>query len=139
MSGVEGQRRFAPAARDIGDALRFFTRVPVGDPGASAPLDINRYVFGAEKTFLDGTASVEVRVPFAGTLNSDQIGGQALDLDNAELGNVGLLFKGILLHNANWVVTAGVGLKVGKFSFDAAFQPMTLLGEAFRLGVGWKF
>jgi hypothetical protein len=35
--------------------------------------------------------------------------------------------------------TAGVGLKVGKFSFDAAFQPMAFLGEAFRLGVGWKF
>ena len=36
-------------------------------------------------------------------------------------------------------VTAGVGLKVGKFSFDAAFQPMALLGESFRIGVGWKF
>ena len=47
MSGVEGQRRFAPAARDIGDALRFFTRVPVGDPGASAPLDINRFAWAA--------------------------------------------------------------------------------------------
>jgi adenosylcobinamide-GDP ribazoletransferase len=47
VSGVEGQRRFAPAARDIGDALRFFTRVPVGDPGASAPLDINRFAWAA--------------------------------------------------------------------------------------------
>jgi hypothetical protein len=36
-------------------------------------------------------------------------------------------------------ITAGVGLKVGKFSFDAAFQPMALLGETFRLGVGWEF
>lgn len=36
-------------------------------------------------------------------------------------------------------VTAGVGLKVGKFSFDAAFQPLALLGETFRLGVGWQF
>lgn len=36
-------------------------------------------------------------------------------------------------------VTAGVGLKVGQFSFDAAFQPMALLGESFRLGVGWTF
>jgi hypothetical protein len=36
-------------------------------------------------------------------------------------------------------VTAGVGLQVGKFSFDAAFQPMALLGESFRIGVGWKF
>jgi adenosylcobinamide-GDP ribazoletransferase len=47
VSGVEGQRRFAPATRDIGDALRFFTRVPVGDPGASAPLDINRFAWAA--------------------------------------------------------------------------------------------
>ena len=36
-------------------------------------------------------------------------------------------------------VTAGVGLKVERFSFDAAFQPMALLGESFRLGVGWTF
>ena len=36
-------------------------------------------------------------------------------------------------------LTAGVGLKVARFSFDAAFQPMGLLGESFRLGVGWKF
>jgi hypothetical protein len=36
-------------------------------------------------------------------------------------------------------VTAGVGLKAGKFSFDAAFQPLALLGQAFRLGVGWQF
>jgi hypothetical protein len=36
-------------------------------------------------------------------------------------------------------VTAGVGLKTGKFTFDLAFQPMGLFGESFRLGVGWKF
>ncbi len=36
-------------------------------------------------------------------------------------------------------LTAGVGLKVGKFSFDAAFQPMAALGDTFRIGVGWKF
>lgn len=35
--------------------------------------------------------------------------------------------------------TAGVGLKVGRFAFDAAFQPMALLGQSFRVGVGWKF
>jgi len=35
--------------------------------------------------------------------------------------------------------TAGVGLQAGKLSFDAAFQPMALLGESFRLGAGWKF
>ena len=42
VSGFGRPRRFAPAARDIGDALRFFTRMPVGEAGASAPLDLNR-------------------------------------------------------------------------------------------------
>ena len=42
VSGFGRPRRFAPAARDIGDALRFFTRMPVGEAGASAPLDLDR-------------------------------------------------------------------------------------------------
>ena len=36
-------------------------------------------------------------------------------------------------------LTAGVGFRAAGFSFDAAFQPMALLGESFRLSVGWKF
>jgi adenosylcobinamide-GDP ribazoletransferase len=47
MNGFGGPRRFAPAARDIGDALRFFTRAPVGGPDASAPLDLNRFAWAA--------------------------------------------------------------------------------------------
>jgi adenosylcobinamide-GDP ribazoletransferase len=47
MSGLDGPRRFAPAARDIGDALRFFTRAPVGAPSASTPLDLNRFAWAA--------------------------------------------------------------------------------------------
>ena len=47
MSGVDGPRGFAPAARDIGDALRFFTRAPIGEAGANAPLDINRFAWAA--------------------------------------------------------------------------------------------
>ncbi|MCX5794713.1 MAG: hypothetical protein NTY77_04370 [Elusimicrobia bacterium] len=34
---------------------------------------------------------------------------------------------------------AGVGLRVQRFSFDTAFQPMGVLGQTFRLGVGWRF
>lgn len=36
-------------------------------------------------------------------------------------------------------LTAGVGLQAGGFKFDAAFAPMGVLGQAMRLGVGWKF
>jgi adenosylcobinamide-GDP ribazoletransferase len=47
VSRFGGPRRFVPAARDVGDALRFFTRAPVGEPSASAPLDINRFAWAA--------------------------------------------------------------------------------------------
>jgi hypothetical protein len=36
-------------------------------------------------------------------------------------------------------LTVGAGVRLGGFSFDLAFQPMGQLGEAFRLGIGWKF
>jgi hypothetical protein len=36
-------------------------------------------------------------------------------------------------------LTVGIGLRVKRFSFDAGFQPMGVLGESFRLGVGWTF
>lgn len=36
-------------------------------------------------------------------------------------------------------LTGGVGLRLGHFTFDGAFQPMAVLGETFRLGVGWRF
>jgi adenosylcobinamide-GDP ribazoletransferase len=38
---------FARAGRDIADTLRFFTRLRVGEPGLSAPLDIDRIAWAA--------------------------------------------------------------------------------------------
>jgi hypothetical protein len=35
--------------------------------------------------------------------------------------------------------TVGAGCRINSFSFDLAFQPLGALGEAFRLGLGWKF
>ena len=45
--GFRSPRRFAPAARDVADALRFFTRLRVGEPGSSAPLDLGRVAWAA--------------------------------------------------------------------------------------------
>lgn len=36
-------------------------------------------------------------------------------------------------------MTAGVGLRIGGLSFDSAFQPLAVLGESLRIGVGWEF
>jgi adenosylcobinamide-GDP ribazoletransferase len=40
-------RRFARAGRDIADALRFFTRLRVGEPEPGAPFDIDRIAWAA--------------------------------------------------------------------------------------------
>ena len=45
--GLGSPRRFARAGRDIADALRFFTRLRVGERGPSAPLDIDRIAWAA--------------------------------------------------------------------------------------------
>ena len=47
MNGFDGLPRFGPAARDVGDALRFFTRAPMGEGGAGAPLAIDRFAWAA--------------------------------------------------------------------------------------------
>jgi adenosylcobinamide-GDP ribazoletransferase len=39
--------RFAHAARDISDALRFFTRLPLGEGAPNAPLDLGRIAWAA--------------------------------------------------------------------------------------------
>jgi adenosylcobinamide-GDP ribazoletransferase len=45
--GLGSPRRLAPAARDIADALRFFTRLGVGAPVPGAALDLGRIAWAA--------------------------------------------------------------------------------------------
>jgi adenosylcobinamide-GDP ribazoletransferase len=45
--GLSSRRRFTPAARDVTDALRFFTRLHWREPDASAPLDLGRIAWAA--------------------------------------------------------------------------------------------
>ena len=47
MSGPGSGARFGAAARDIGDALRFFTRLPLGGNSSLASLDLNRVAWAA--------------------------------------------------------------------------------------------
>ncbi len=72
---------------------------------------IDRFTFGAEKTLFNRLASVELRLPFAAGLDSDQ------DFDNpvtrgTELGNLGLSLKFNLLSGDDWIIAAGSTLTV---------------------------
>ena len=111
--GLVGRNKYFDDGSPLPQDRVFFDYSHVGAfGGLGTSIDVNRYVFGVEKTFLGGFGSIEVLVPFAGTANSDQNGGQGLAVDNTEFGNVGLLLKGTLFRNANWIVTAGVGVSM---------------------------
>ena len=70
---------------------QYFNGVPLTSNG----VNVNRYVPGFEKTFFNGLTSVEVRVPFAGTLDSTQ-NINAIGATNTQLGNVTVFLKGLL-------------------------------------------
>jgi hypothetical protein len=90
-------------------------------------LNINRYVFGGEKTFFGGNASVEVRIPFAGTLNNDQSVGQTTSFQNTEFGNIGLAFKGLIFRSPNFAASLGLGVSLptaGSSQLQVAGSPL---------------
>lgn len=78
------------------------------------PNDINiqRFVPGIERTFIDGLTSIEVRLPIAMTLNSASFSdSNAVDTQNTEFGNIGIAAKGILWSTDGFVLTSGLILQ----------------------------
>lgn len=85
--------------------------------------DVDQHTIGGEKTFLEGLASVEMRVPILYRLRSDVISlvdpfvSGVVDLvadDNREaaFGNLSFIMKGIMYEQSNFVLTGGLGVTV---------------------------
>jgi hypothetical protein len=109
--GLVGRNNFFDNGSPVPHDRVYFFYNHIGDfQGLGAAFDINRYVLGVEKAFCDNLFSVELRVPFAGTANSDQIAGQGLSVDHAEFGNLGLALKAAVCRTANLLVSVGLGL-----------------------------
>lgn len=72
-------------------------------------IDVNRFVVGFEKTFLDETWSLELRAPFASTLSTDQVLGSGAAM-NTQFGNLTLYAKTLLTSGDTYVVGAGMGV-----------------------------
>jgi hypothetical protein len=83
----------------------YYSAVPLISSGVA----VHRYVVGFEKTFLDQNASVEVRVPFASSIDSD-ITADGVSGRATQIGNVHLTLKGLLYADQSLVVSSGVGL-----------------------------
>jgi len=73
--------------------------------------DVHRLSVGFEKTFLCGRASVELRAPFASTINTTSDEG-VLSGDSTEFGNLHLTFKALLFSNEHAAASAGVGVSI---------------------------
>jgi hypothetical protein len=81
-----------------------------GVPIAPGGLTMNRFTPGLEKMFWDGTASVEMRFPFAASLDSniqvpDGIGGQ-----DVEFGNIAIYLKVLIYASQRLALSGGLGV-----------------------------
>lgn len=77
--------------------------------------DVNRFMPGFEKTFYDGWTSIEVRTPFAATLDNIQDitfrdnGAAGLsEYRDVQFGNMSVIFKTLLFERDTWALTGGV-------------------------------
>ncbi len=83
-----------------------FTNVPLNSQG----VDVYRFVPGFEMAFHEDMFSLEVRVPFAVSLDSDIIAGGITDNDSLEFGNVTTTLKTLIARSENTAIGAGVSL-----------------------------
>jgi hypothetical protein len=87
-----------------------FDGVPISSNGRT----LNRFVPGFEKTFLDGTLSLEMRFPFAATVASDiSMGTTSMsNSSSVEFGNIAAYLKGLIYTSDRLAVSGGMGITV---------------------------
>lgn len=84
----------------------YFSNVPLTANG----WDVHRFSPGFEKTFFNRMTSVEVRFPFASTLDSAYT--QGAESTNTEFGDVHITLKALFLGGEVWNVAGGLGISV---------------------------
>jgi hypothetical protein len=96
--------------------------------------DANRFMPGFEKTFADGWTSLEIRTPFAATLDNVQDlgftpGGTAelSELRDVQFGNMSVIFKTLLVERDTWALTGGLQLMLPTASDTFVFGPSAAL------------
>lgn len=111
-----------------------------GPGGLRRNVGPNRYLFGLEKTFLGGEASIEVRAPLASTLNSDQNLDGSGDIVHGEFGNMMLTLKLALWRTEGFILACGLGVTVPTaddvrvFDTSSATPIVRIRNDAVHLG-----
>lgn len=84
----------------------YFQQTPLTADG----LGVNRMIPGFEKTFFNGATSIEVRAPFATTLDSNNSLNGDTRRDSVEFGDISIFAKALLAQSETVAFTAGIGL-----------------------------
>lgn len=84
----------------------YFQQTPLTADG----LGVNRMIPGFEKTFFNGATSIEVRAPFATTLDSNNSLNGDTRRDSVEFGDISIFAKALLAQSDTVAFTAGIGL-----------------------------
>ena len=78
--------------------------------------DVNRYVFGMEKTYDEGLASFEIRFPFSSRLANDQTLTDSLDGlsedRKTEIGDLSVIWKRVVSARPGLLTSAGLGIRI---------------------------
>lgn len=87
-----------------------FEGTPLGPSGVT----VNRFVPGFEKTFFDNSASVEMRFPFAATVNPDLVFTTSgiTSANGAVFGNMSVVFKALVSRTDSFAMSAGLQIVV---------------------------
>lgn len=101
-----------------------FTDVPLTSSGIS----VDRFTFGFEKTFWEGTDSFEVRLPTAVTLNSS-FELESPDISNVEFGDIYMAWKRLLYRSSNRFVSYGLAVSVPTANDVRVFVDNQLLAQ----------
>lgn len=111
---------------------------PLGPPGFPQPpvvrqQSIDRYTIGAEKTFLGGWYSIEIRMPFNGTFDTNL---PTSGISGGNVGNLAVLVKSLLFQNDNTGIGVGLAIETPTASdVDSRIGPVNIhfLNEAVHL------
>lgn len=102
------QEQTSPLPRDrVFFGYSHFDNVALNQGGVA----VNRYTPGFEKTFLDGNASIEVRLPFSSTLD-DSLTSGVQGSTSTQFGNATLYLKALAAQTCEWAVSYGLGISI---------------------------
>lgn len=97
-------------------------------PGGDLHLD--RFTFGVEKTFFDGSSSLEARLPVAASIEPNGQLTSSTVYGGGSFGNLSMILKHVLLGTDSCVVAAGLALEAPSgsqsFAVDSTLGPVSI-------------